>query len=58
MRLVSPIRRAALVAAAVTPVGAGSRFGREGVGLAGQGLYGTQVAGLGGRGRRAEPVRR
>jgi hypothetical protein len=34
------------------------RFGREGGGLGGQGLYGTQVAGLGGRGRRADPVRR
>lgn len=40
------------------PAGAGSRFGREGVGLAGQDLYGTQVARLGGRGRRADPVRR
>ena len=34
------------------------RFGREGGGLAGQDLYGTQVARLGGRGRRADPVRR
>ena len=34
------------------------RFGREGVGLAGQDLTGTQFAGLGGRGRRADPVRR
>jgi hypothetical protein len=31
---------------------------REGVGLAGQDLYGTQVARLGGRGQRADPVRR